>query len=325
MSDLGDWEFPEPLRPKSEGWAFDVDTALDAVVSLTAEIPEDAFTASILGTERTGNGVLIDGNGLVLTIGYLVTEAERIWLGQNSGKVVPAHLVAYDFDTGFGLVQALAPLDAKPLPFGRCRDLAVGSSVIVAGAGGRRRALEAKIVGKREFAGYWEYVIDEAIFTTPAHPHWGGTGLLGTDGKLYGVGSLYVQHSRGGDTKAEGNMIVPIDPLPPILDSLTKTGTSGQPPRPWLGFYATEAEERLLVVGLAPQGPADKAGVRPGDIVIDVAGAPVGNLADLWRTVWTYGKAGCEMPMTFLREGKARRCTIKTADRSSFLKSPRLH
>jgi len=170
-----------------------------------------------------------------------------------------------------------------------------------------------------------EYVLDEAIFTTPAHPHWGGTGLLGPDGKLYGIGSLYVQQARGGDTKAEGNMIVPIDLLPPILDSLTKIGTSGHPPRPWLGFYATEAEERLLVVGLAPKGPAEKAGVRPGDIVIDVAGAPVGNLADLWRTVWAFGKAGSDVPMTFLRDGKARRCTLKTADRASFLKSPRLH
>jgi S1-C subfamily serine protease len=325
MSDLGDWEFPEPLRPKDEGWAFDVGEALDAVFSLSAEVPADAYTASILGTERAGNGVLIDDNGLVLTIGYLVTEAERIWLGQNSGKAVAAHLVAYDFDTGFGLVQALGPLDAAPLRFGRTRDLPVGSTAIVAGAGGRRRALTAKIVGKREFAGYWEYVLDEAIFTTPAHPHWGGTGLLGPDGKLYGVGSLYVQHSRGGDDKAEGNMIVPIDLLPPLLDTLTKTGSSGLPARPWLGFYATETEDRLLVVGLAPEGPADKAGVRPGDIVIDVAGAPVGSLADLWRTVWTYGKAGCDIPMTFLRDGKARRCTVHTADRSSFLKSPRLH
>lgn len=325
MSDLGDWEFPEPLRPKSEGWAFDVGDALDAVLSLSAEVPADAFTASILGTERAGNGVLIDNSGLVLTIGYLVTEAEHIWLGQNSGKVVPAHLVAYDFETGFGLVQAMGPLDAKPLPFGNTRKLPVGSSVIVAGAGGRRRALSAKIVGKREFAGYWEYVLDEAIFTTPAHPHWGGTGLLGPDGKLYGIGSLYVQQARGGDTKAEGNMIVPIDLLPPILDALTKTGTTGRPARPWLGFYATEAEERLLVVGLAPKGPAEKAGVRPGDIAIDVAGAPVGNLADLWRTIWAYGKAGTDVPMTFLRDGKPRRCNIKTADRASFLKSPRLH
>lgn len=325
MSELGDWEFPEPLRPKGEAWNFDVGRALDSVLSLSAEIPADAFTASILGTERAGNGVLIDRSGLVLTIGYLITEAETIWLGHNSGKVVPAHLVAYDFETGFGLVQALAPIDATPLPLGRTRDLPVGSQVIVAGAGGRRRALTAKLVGKREFAGYWEYVIDEALFTAPAHPHWGGTGLIGPDGKLYGVGSLYVQEARGGDAKAEGNMIVPIDLLPPILDSLTKTGTTGHPPRPWLGFYATEAEERLLVVGLTPKGPAERAGVKPGDIVIDVAGAPVGNLADLWRTVWACGKAGAEIPMTFLRDGKGRRCTIRTIDRASFLKSPRLH
>jgi S1-C subfamily serine protease len=325
MAPLIEGRIPPAAQPQPGDYSFDLDRALDAVVGLHALVPSNAFTAEILGTERAGNGVLIDRSGLVLTIGYLITEAEHIWLGQNSGKVVPGHVVAYDFETGFGLVQALGPLEPEPLPLGRTRDLAVGSAVIVAGAGGRRRALSAKIVGKREFAGYWEYVLDEAIFTTPAHPHWGGTALLGPDGKLYGIGSLYVQQARGGDTKAEGNMIVPIDLLPPILDSLTNTGTSGRPARPWLGFYATEAEERLLVVGLAPKGPAEKAGVRPGDIVIDVAGAPVGNLADLWRTVWAYGKAGSEIPMTFLRDGKPRRCTLKTADRASFLKSPRLH
>jgi S1-C subfamily serine protease len=325
MADLGDWEFPEPMRPQSERWSFDVDSVLDSVLSLSAEIPGDAFTAPILGTERAGNGVIIDSSGLVLTIGYLVTEAERIWLGHNSGRVAPGHTLAYDFDSGFGLVQALAPIGAPAVAFGNPRNLAVGTGVIIAGAGGRRRALSARLVGKREFAGYWEYVLDEALFTVPAHPHWGGTALIGPDGLLYGIGSLYVQHARGGESKADGNMIVPIDLLPPILDDLVKRGGTQRKPRPWLGFYATEAEERLVIVGLAPKGPADQAGVQAGDFIVDVAGAPVGSLADLWRTVWSLGDAGTEVPLTLQREGKTRRATIRSADRNKFLKSPRLH
>ncbi len=325
MAELGDWEFPEPLRPSPGGLGFELDRALDSVVSLSAEIPADAFTAQILGTERAGNGVAIDRSGLVVTIGYLITEAERIWLGHNSGRVVPAHVVAYDFETGFGLVQALSPLDASPLGFGNSRDLPIGSPVITAGAGGRRHALAAKLAGKREFAGYWEYVLDEALFTTPAHPHWGGTGLIGPDGLLYGIGSLYVQHARGGETKAEGNMIVPIDLLPPILDDLVKRGGSSKPVRPWLGFYATEAEDRLVVVGLAAKGPADVAGLHPGDFIVDVAGAPIGSLADLWRPVWSLGSAGVEVPLTLLRDGRPKRATVRSADRSKFLKSPKLH
>jgi S1-C subfamily serine protease len=325
MSDLGDWEFPETLRPNPAGWGFELDHALDAVLSLSAEIPGDAFTASILGTERAGNAVLLDDRGLVLTIGYLITEAEKIWLGHNSGRVVGGHVVAYDFETGFGLVQALGEIKAMPLKLGSVRDLAIGSNVIVAGAGGRRRALEAKLVGKREFAGYWEYVLDEALFTTPAHPRWGGTALIGQDGKLYGIGSLYVRNARGGETKAEGNMIVPIDLLPPLLADLKTHGTLTRPARPWLGFYVAEAEERLFVVGLAAKGPAETAGLRQRDIIVDMAGAPVGNLADLWRTAWGLGRAGVEVPLTVLRDGKSRRIVIKSGDRSKFLKSPRLH
>lgn len=195
----------------------------------------------------------------------------------------------------------------------------------VAAANSSRRALQARLVGKREFAGYWEYVLDEALFTAPAHPHWGGTALIGPDGKLYGIGSLYVQQARGGDTNAEGNMLIPIDLLPPILEPLMTTGKTGGPTRPWLGFYATEAEDRLLVVGVSANGPAEKAGVKAGDIIVDVAGAPIGNLADLWRTIWAFGAAGTEIPMTFLRNGKPRRYAIMSADRGSFLKSPRLH
>ncbi|MEM8951242.1 MAG: serine protease, partial [Pseudomonadota bacterium] len=202
---------PKEARPKAADYGFDLDQMLKAIVSLRAEVPEDAFTAQVLGTERAGSGVVISDNGLVLTIGYLITEAESIWLATNDGQVAQAHVVGYDQASGFGLVQALARLDVQPLPFGSVKDVRSGSKVIIAGHEGRSSALEAEVIAKREFAGYWEYLIDEALFTTPAHPNWGGAACIGTDGRLIGVGSLLIQHSSGDgdeDATADGNMIV---------------------------------------------------------------------------------------------------------------------
>ena len=223
MSNARESMIPEEARPKAGDYSFNLDRLLSAVVSLRAEVPEGAFTAQVLGTERAGNGVVIGDNGLVLTIGYLITEAETIWLAANDGKVAPAHVVGYDQATGLGLVQALTRLDVEPLPFGSVRDIHPSNPVIIAGHGGPRHALKAEVIAKREFAGYWEYLIDEALFTAPAHPNWGGTACIGTDGRLIGIGSLLIQHSNGsddGDTDeatADGNMIVPVDLLPPIL------------------------------------------------------------------------------------------------------------
>ena len=223
MAAQKDWAFPAEMRPKPEDWRFDLDHALDAVVLVRSEIPEDAFTAPILGTERAGNGVVINDNGLVLTIGYLITEASVIWLATNKGTVVGGYPMAFDQDTGFGLVQPLGKLGVKPIERGSASSLRVGENVVVAGQGGRAHALKATVFAKREFAGYWEYVLDEALFTAPAHPQWGGSALIGADGKLAGIGSLLVQEKIDAST-LQGNMIVPIDLLAPILDDMTKTG-----------------------------------------------------------------------------------------------------
>ena len=188
---------------------FDVDRTLSSVLSLRSQIPEDAFTASVLGTERGGNGVVIRENGLVLTIGYLITEAESVWLFPNDGRAVEGHVVAYDQETGFGLVQALGTLDLPTLELGSSADLPVGDPVIVAGHGGREHAINARVVAKREFAGYWEYLLDEAIFTSPPHSNWGGAALLAGDGSLRGIGSLFVQQVVTEEEPVNGNMIVP--------------------------------------------------------------------------------------------------------------------
>jgi S1-C subfamily serine protease len=324
MAEPGNWAFPDALQPSAEEAAFDLDAALDAVLLLRAEIPDDAFTAGILGTERAGNGVVIRDDGLVLTIGYLITEAESIWLTTNGGTVVQGHALAYDQRTGFGLVMPLGRLGVRPLERGVPRTAAVDSPVIVAGHGGLGHALKAKLVSRREFAGYWEYVLDEALFTAPAHPQWGGAALLGEDGRLLGIGSLLVQEAVGGKA-VDGNMFVPIDLLAPVMDAMLASGRAPGPPRPWLGVYATEMEGHLVVGGLAPGGPAERAGLKLGDLVLEVAGERVAGLAAMFRRIWSVGPAGSEIALTISRRGAPSTIQIRSADRNDFLKKPRLH
>ena len=312
-----------PTQPQHDDLHFDLDHALKSVVGLQANVPDDAFTASILGTERSGSGVVIRETGLVLTIGYLITEAENVWLAAAGGRVIPAHALAYDQETGFGLVQSLGPLDLPALELGRMSEAKLGDPVVVAG-GGKAPTTRALIVGKQEFAGYWEYLLDEAVFTAPAHPFWGGASAIGHDGKLLGVGSLQVQQVTEKGQQYDINMIVPIDLLPPILDDLLKFGRVNKPPRPWLGVYSGESQGRIVVADVAENGPAAAAGLRRGDVISAVRDASVEDLADFYRKVWRCGPAGVEIPMEIIRDGRSAWARIKTADRASLLKKPRL-
>jgi S1-C subfamily serine protease len=325
MSSLGDWHVSPGLQPKPEDYGYDLDSALASVVGLRAIVPADAFTAETLGTERAGNGVMIRENGLVLTIGYLITEAESIWLHLGDGRAVPGHVIGYDQETGFGLVQALARLDLPALPIGESSSVSVGESVVVAGAGGRQRSVAARIAARQEFAGYWEYVLDEAIFTAPAHPNWGGTALIGPGGDLLGIGSLQLERAREAGLSEHLNMIVPIDLLKPILDDLLTYGRRNRPPRPWLGLYATEMEDKVIIVGLAGRGPAQRANLRTGDVVLAVGGAEVNELAGLFRKIWSLGNAGVEVPLLIYRDGRTFELKIPSGDRNRFLKGPSLH
>ena len=320
-----DWAFPPSLRPDPEEVSFDLGSTLDAVVALRAEIPETAFTAPILGTLRSGSGIVIAADGLVLTIGYLITEAQTVWLTANDGRVVPAHPIAYDQVTGFGLVLPLVdPLGLPHLELGRTASCTVGDDVFVIGHGGAHHALKATVIAKREFAGYWEYVLDEAVFTAPAHPEWGGAALVSRDGSLVGVGSLLVEETLGAQ-KVQGNMMVPIDLLAPILNDMRTLGRANRPPRPWLGMYTTEAEGQIVVAGLADGGPAEAAGVNIGAVVLEVGGQRVRGLADLFRKVWQLGPAGTEIPLTLGRTAGLHPVRVRSADRTHFLKKPLLH
>ncbi len=324
MAKQTEWAFPAEMRPRPEDWRFDLDGALDAVVQLRAEIPEDAFTAQILGTERAGIGVVIRDDGLVLTIGYLITEASTLWLTTNKGVVVPGFPLAYDQVTGFGLVQPLGKLGVRPLPPGSAAACRVGENVVIAGHGGRAHALRATVFAKREFAGYWEYVLDEAIYTAPAHPQWGGSAMIGSDGKLLAIGSLLVQEKVDAGT-LQGNLLVPIDLLAPILEDMLRLGRPAQPPRGWLGLYTTEAGGKLVVAGVAPGGPAERGGIKVGDIVLEVAGEKPDSLADLWRAVWALGPPGSDVPLKLMRKSATVNTRLRSADRQDFLKKPHLH
>ncbi len=325
MTEDTDWSIPEAAQPDGAEFDFDLARALDSVVSLRADIPEDAFTASILGTERVGNGVLIRDNGLVLTIGYLITEAESIWLQSNTGRVASAHVTAYDQSTGLGLVQAHADLGVKAVELGHAEASPPGSLVVVAGQGGTTQSTKARILAKQEFAGYWEYVLDEAVFTAPAHPNWGGTGMIGLDGRLQGIGSLYLEELKAGDDMSGGNMIVPIDVLYPIFDSMLTEGHAPGAPRPWLGMYAVDHDDAVMVAGLARNGPAYRADLRVGDIIERIGPESPKNLADAFRRVWALGPAGVDVPVTINRDGTRMQVRVRSIDRSTFLKQPSLH
>jgi len=299
----------------------DIAPSLPSVVALRATIPDDAFTAEGLGTRREGSGVVIGESGLVLTIGYLITEAEEVWLTTHDGRIVPAHALAYDQETGFGLVQALGRLDLPALEFGKSAEAKIGDPVVFADGAGR--SVTAAIVAKQEFAGYWEYLLEEAIFIAPAHPSWGGAALIGADGKLLGIGSLRLQMVSNG-TIADINMAVPIDLLPPILDDLVKRGRAQRPPRPWLGIFPAENDGDVVVMNVSSTGPAAEAGLQRGDIISDIRDEEVSGLADFYRKLWSSGPAGAEVPLRIVRDGRETWVRIKSADRNSFLHRPRL-
>jgi S1-C subfamily serine protease len=263
-------------------------------------------------------------DGLVLTIGYLITEAEAVWLHLGDGRVVEGHALGVDSVSGFGLVQALGRIELDPLPLGSSAAAQIGDRVVMGGAGGRTRSVASHIAAKQEFAGYWEYLVDGAIFTYPAHPNWGGAGLISSRGELIGIGSLQLEREREG--KAEHvNMIVPIDLLKPVLDDLRKFGRVNKPARPWLGMYTTEIDDRVVVIGISAKGPAARAELKAGDVILAVKGENISSQTAFYRKLWALGPAGVEVPLTVHHEGVTFDVVLNSTDRAKLLKRPRLH
>ena len=298
----------------------DTEEILRAIVKVHAEIPADAFTATALGTERQGSGVVIDKTGHVLTIGYLIIEAESITVTGPNGETVQATFVGYDFDSGFGLLRMENPLNTKPIKFGQSSGIEEGNRLLVAGYGERGSVQAAIVISRSEFAGYWEYLLEDAIYASPPHPDFGGAALISHKGLLLGIGSIYTQMTLRGIGTIPCNMFVPIDLLGPILEDLMTSGRPHKQLKPWLGLNAEESYGRIFVLRVTSGGPAAKAGLQPGDLILSVNGKAVKGLSDFYRKVWALGSAGIEVYLSVLQGTKIREITVNTGDRYQFLK-----
>jgi serine protease Do len=297
-----------------------LDELLSGVVHIKTFINPDGLTRENLGREREGTGIVLDNAGLVLTIGYLMVEAHAAEITTNAGHTVPASVVGYDNETGFGLLQAITPLKVRPMAMGKSSEVKTGDPVLIAAYGGQANLIAAHVVAKREFAGNWEYMLDEAIFTAPPHPSWSGAALIGHDGKLVGVGSLILKDTSGNGGGVPGNMFVPIDRLPPILGDLIAEGHPLQPAHPWLGLNTDEVGGHLVVSRVTPGAPAEKAGMRRGDIIVGVNGETPTSLPDLYRKIWAQGAAGAHVSLDVLQGHERRHLDVLSINRLDQLK-----
>ncbi|MBM4338241.1 MAG: serine protease [Deltaproteobacteria bacterium] len=288
---------------------------LKAVVKIKAIIPEEANSAKTLGTEREGNGIVIDAKGHILTIGYLIVEAEAIEVTPQDGRPVSATFVGYDHATGFGLLKTEKPLNVRPMKMGQSSKVKEGEPVLIVGYAGEDAVQAARVISRKEFTGYWEYILDEALYTAPAFASYGGAALIDKDGLLVGIGSLFSQVVIPGFGAIPCNISVPIDLLPPILDDLITKGRPQKAPKPWLGINAEEAHGRVFITRVTPGSPAEKGGLKPGDLILSVKGGEVKGLTDLFRKIWALGNAGVEVPLAVLQGIQIREITIKSSDR----------
>ncbi|MEX2525314.1 MAG: S1C family serine protease [Gammaproteobacteria bacterium] len=293
-----------------------ISAILDAVVSINTQISDDALSADLLGAERSGHGVVIREDGLILTIGYLVIDADRIWIGTDGDTAVPGHVIACDFESGLGLVKPSMPVNLPSVEPGSAASLEINEPVFVLGSGGIDETIEARVIGKQEFAGRWEYLLEDAVYTSPAHTSWAGAALLNGRGRLCGIGSLLVQIP---DAEASANLFVPVDCIESSIDDLCRYGRRNTPPLPWLGMLIHD-EENLQVAAVYGGCPAEQAGLEPGDIIIAVDGVEAESLADFYRKLRACGPAGTRVALTVERSGELIVITVISADRNAFLK-----
>ena len=297
-----------------------IEDLVGAVVRIKTFINPDGTSVTNLGREREGSGILIDESGLILTIGYLMVEAHAAEVVTNAGRTVPAAVVGYDHETGFGLLRTIEPLKLKPLPIGKAAELKAGDPALVASFGGVGMLAAVHVASRRVFAGSWEYMIEQAIFTAPPHPAWSGAALISRDARLVGVGSLIVGDATGNKDNVRGNMFVPIDGLMPIMGDLLLNGRVSGPGKPWLGVNADEAGGRLFVSRVTPASPAEKAGIKRGDIVVGIGGEVTTTLPDFYRKLWSMGAAGVNVPLDLIQSGDTRRIDVPSAHRLDHLK-----
>jgi len=301
--------------PRGNREALTVDAF--SVVRIHAKAVPDARSKATLGSERQGTGIVIDSSGLILTIGYLIQEAETVEVATATGNPIPASVIAYDFSTGFGLLRAVKAPPVKPISFGDSANVADREPVLIVGFDG---VAPAFVVSRRQFAGYWEYLLDDAIYTAPVTVNWQGAALINKEGKLLGVGSLAVGDAMGGRGQLPGNMFVPIDLLKPILGDLIAQGKASAKPRPWLGINTQDLQGKLMVTRVSPDSPAERAGLVNGDIIVGIRGEQVSGHADFYRKMWASGDAGAEVELNVLKGAEIRKLGVKSMDRNDYLR-----
>jgi len=306
-----------PAAPKEETPVYQhlVDAAR-AVVGIKVKALANARSAKTLGAERAGSGVLFAPQGLVLTIGYLILEADQVEITTSKGVTVPASVAAYDHATGFGLLRPLVPLDTKPIRLGASEKVASLDRLLVAAGGDEDNLTVATVVSKRQFAGYWEYLIEGAIFTSPPRPDFGGAALINKEGELVGIGSLFVMDAMNKGERLPGNMFVPVDLLKPVLDEMIATGRQKGGKRPWIGVNSMEEDGRLKVIRVSSDGPAEKAGIVPGDIILQLSGKKIDNLPDFYRRLWSAGDPGVEVTLKVLKGSEVIDVKVRSIDRA---------
>ncbi len=309
----------EPARSSAEQ-SRALERAANAVVGLKVQAVDGARSARTLGKARQGSGVVIDADRLVLTIGYLILEAEQVQLVTDDRRQIPARVVAYDLATGFGLVRALAPLKLEPAPMGRARAVSDNDGLMIASGGDNGAISPAQLVSRRGFAGYWEYHVDNALFTAPPRPDHSGAGLFNDQGELVGIGSLFVQDAAGGGKARPGNMFVPIDLLSPILTELIARGRSSLSDRAWMGVNCVETASRVRVVRITEDSPADVAGLEVGDQILSLDGQTVTGLESLWKALWQGRGSERAVQLQIERAGVLQTLTVHTVDRAKTLR-----
>jgi len=306
-------------HPKENEVDFDLELGLSAVVRLSSNVPEEAFSARVLGTEREGNAILLGKDNILVTIGYLVVDAHTITLQAKGGQKVQAEIIGYNHESGLALIHTLSTLDIPFIKQGTADDLEENEPVIIAPYGGVDHAISACVVSRREFAGSWEYLLDRAIFTSPIHPNWSGAALIRRDGTLCGVGSLWINDAEEGKSDSPGNLFVPIDLLEPIYDDMVSSGLAQGPYRPWLGMYTAEAMNSLFVSGVIPDAPADLAGVEVGDVIAGLEDEPINSLSGMYRKLWSLGNAGITVMLNIKRDGEDMDVSVKSDSRYNLM------
>jgi len=294
-----------------------VEDILDSIVKIEARVPASARSARTLGMARSGSGAVIDGDGLIVTIGYIVTEATDVTVSTSSGAEVPAELVAYDDETGLGLVRTLQAIDVKPIRLGDSDAARARTPAVIAGFGGKDALRGAYVMSRRVFTGYWEYLMEDALYTAPFYESFGGAALLDGAGRLIGIGHVAVPDAAGPGSGIAGNMFVPINRLKAILPEMLEHGRRQGPGRPWLGVQTQEVGGRLFVIRVSADSPAAEAGIGHGDVLLALNGQPLAGQADFYRRLWGAGEPGATVAVTVLQGVGVNTLEIRTVDRRS--------